>query len=74
MKNSKAKNTGYKNAFPSIGTVTEKNEAVEAAPSLINTSAMDEGWLFKVSLSKPEEVEELMNQEAYEKYLKEHEE
>ena len=34
---------------------------------------MGEGWLFKVKLSKPEEVDELMNQEAYEKYLKEHE-
>ena len=57
-----------------LGTVTANNEAVEAAPSLINTSAMNEGWLFKVSLSKLEEVDELMTQEAYEKYLKEHEE
>ena len=57
-----------------LGTVAEKNEAVEAAPSLINTSAMEEGWLFKVKLSNPEEVDELMNQDAYEKYLKEHEE
>ena len=47
---------------------------MEAAPSLINTSAMEEGWLFKVKLSNPEEVDELMNQDAYEKYLKEHEE
>ena len=60
--------------FCYLGTVTEKNEAVEAAPSLINTSAMEEGWLFKVKLSNPEEVDELMNQDAYEKYLKEHEE
>ena len=52
----------------------EKNEAVESGPSLINTSSMDEGWLFKVKLAKPEEIEELMNQEAYDKYLKEHEE
>jgi len=59
---------------PVSGTVTANNEAVEAAPSLINTSAMDEGWLFKVSLSKLKEVDELMTQEAYEKYLKEHEE
>ena len=32
---------------------------------------MEEGWLFKVKLSNPEEVDELMNQDAYEKYLKE---
>ena len=61
-------------AFAFLGTVTEKNEAVESAPALINTSAMEEGWLFKVKLAKPEEVEELMNEEAYGKYLKEHEE
>ena len=66
--------TIYSIFFSFLGTVTANNEAVEAAPSLINTSAMDEGWLFKVSLSKLEEVDELMNQEAYEKYLKEHEE
>lgn len=59
---------------PVSGAVTEKNEAVENAPALINTSPMDEGWLFKVKLTKPEEVEELMNQETYDKYLKEHEE
>ena len=33
---------------PVSGTVVAKNEAVEAAPALINSSAMDEGWLFKV--------------------------
>jgi len=59
---------------PVTGTVVEKNEAVESGPSLINTNSMDEGWLFKVKLTKLEEVDELMNQEAYDKYLKEHEE
>lgn len=60
--------------FHILGTVTAKNEAVENAPSLINTSAMEEGWLFKVKLAKPEEVDELMDQAAYDTYLKEHEE
>ncbi len=59
---------------PVTGTVTENNEAVEAAPSLINSSPMDEGWLFKLKLAKPEEMEELMDEAAYETYLKEHEE
>ena len=59
---------------PVTGTVTAFNEAVEAAPSLINSSAMNEGWLFKVKLEKPEELDDLMNDEAYKTYLKEHEE
>ena len=33
---------------PVSGQVVEKNDAVEAAPALINSAAMDEGWLFKV--------------------------
>ena len=33
---------------PVSGKVLEKNEAVESAPALINSSAMEEGWLFKV--------------------------
>lgn len=59
---------------PVSGSVTEKNDAVEAAPSLINTSPMKDGWLFKVKLSDLEEVKELMDEEAYNKYLTEHEE
>merc|ERR1712029_838402 len=43
---------------PVSGTVTQKNDAVEAAPSLINTSPMKDG-LFKVKLSDLEEVKEL---------------
>ena len=52
------------------GKVTEKNEQVENAPALINTSAQDEGWLFKLELSKPEELEELMSEEKYGEFLK----
>jgi len=59
---------------PVSGSVTEKNDAVEAAPSLINTSPMEDGWLFKVKLSDMEEVKELMDEESYKKYLTEHEE
>lgn len=58
---------------PVTGTVLEKNEAVENAPALINTSAMDEGWLFKVKLTQTSELEQLLDEDAYKAYLKEHE-
>lgn len=29
------------------------------------------GWLFKISLSSPEELKQLMNESQYEKFLKE---
>lgn len=55
---------------PVTGIVTEKNGAVENKPGLINTSCYDEGWLFKMKLTQPEELEELMTEEAYETFLK----
>lgn len=55
---------------PVSGKVVEKNEAVEKTPSLINTSCYEKGWLFKVELSKPDELKSLMNEEAYNLYLK----
>ena len=51
-----------------------KNDDVESAPSLINNSPEKDGWLFKVKLSDTEELKNLMDQTAYEAYLKEHEE
>lgn len=55
---------------PVSGSVTETNSEVEETPSLINSSCYENGWLFKVKLSKPEEVDALMNEEKYEEYLK----
>merc|ERR1719458_42260 len=59
---------------PVSGAVTEKNVVVEDGPALINQSAEDEGWLFKLDLSAAGEVSELMDNAAYEVYLKECEE
>ncbi|XP_047524368.1 glycine cleavage system H protein-like [Pieris napi] len=55
---------------PVSGIVTEKNSAVESSPALINKSCYEEGWLFRLKLSKPEEVEQLMDQTSYDTYLK----
>merc|ERR1719350_582372 len=55
---------------PVTGTVIEKNGAVEDLPALINTSAQNEGWLFKLKLSKSEELEILLDESSYEEYLK----
>ncbi|CAH0716691.1 unnamed protein product, partial [Brenthis ino] len=56
---------------PVSGTVTAKNDAVESTPSLINKSCLEEGWLFKVKLSSPDDVQKLMDQATYDKYLEE---
>lgn len=55
---------------PISGTVTEINTEVESTPGLINTSCYEKGWLFRVKLSKPEEMDKLMNEKQYEEFLK----
>lgn len=55
---------------PVSGTVTEKNTEVEDKPGLINSSCYDQGWLFKVKLSKTAELESLLSEDKYEEFLK----
>lgn len=55
---------------PLSGKVVEKNTEVESSPGLINTSCYDKGWLFKLELSKPEQLKDLMDEPAYENFLK----
>merc|ERR1712018_684215 len=55
---------------PVSGKVIEKNVAVEDLPSLINTSAENDGWLFKVELTKQDELKDLFDKSSYEEYLK----
>jgi glycine cleavage system H protein len=55
---------------PVSGDVSEKNTAVEETPSLVNTSCYDKGWLFKVKLAKPSELDDLLSEKQYEDFLK----
>ncbi|CAB3258875.1 unnamed protein product [Arctia plantaginis] len=57
---------------PVSGTITEKNTTLESKPALINKSCYEDGWLFRVKLSNMDEVKQLMDQTAYDKYLEEH--
>lgn len=50
---------------PVSGRVVEVNESLKNAVEKINQAAEGEGWLFKIELSNLEEVNRLLNQEAY---------
>ena len=50
------------------GVVTEVNEALRADPSLENTSPLDAGWFFKVTLTDQTELADLMDEAAYAKF------
>lgn len=54
---------------PLTGEVAEANPALEETPGLVNEAPTGEGWLFKVKLAEPGEVEGLMDAQAYDTYL-----
>ncbi len=51
--------------LPVSGEVVEINETVVDSPELVNTESLDDGWLFKVKLTEPEELDKLMDAAAY---------
>lgn len=53
---------------PVSGTVTEVNDALPDTPELINEDPYGEGWIIKVTLSDPDELDDLMTPEEYTEY------
>ncbi len=56
---------------PLSGEVVEGNGALEANPELVNQSPDDEGWFFKMKLSDAGQLDELMDEAAYQAFVKE---
>jgi len=54
---------------PVSGEVVSVNEEIESEPNLINDSPYEKGWLIGFKTSKPEELDDLMTSEGYEKFL-----
>ena len=50
---------------PLTGEVTEVNEALADAPETINEDAYEAGWIFRLKIETPAEMDDLMNAEAY---------
>ncbi|MFP4069631.1 MAG: glycine cleavage system protein GcvH [Verrucomicrobiota bacterium] len=51
--------------MPVDGEVVEINEAVDEAPELVNQDAFGEGWLLKIKLADPSQLEGLLKPGAY---------
>jgi glycine cleavage system H protein len=56
---------------PLSGEVIDVNEELNDTPELINTSAYEDGWVVKLRLSNPEELDELMDADAYQELVNE---
>lgn len=54
---------------PVSGEVLETNKAVVADPALVNSDPHGEGWFYKVRLSNPAEVNELLDTAGYQKLI-----
>ena len=50
---------------PATGEVTEINDALSADAAIVNASAESDGWLYKMKLGDPAELEKLMDEAAY---------
>jgi glycine cleavage system H protein len=50
---------------PVSGTVAEVNEALRDAPELLNSDPFGAGWIARIELSDPSELDALMDADAY---------
>jgi glycine cleavage system H protein len=51
--------------MPVSGTISEVNSALESNPELVNSDPYGEGWMVKVALSDPAQVDSLMSASEY---------
>ena len=55
--------------LPIAGTVLEVNPALSAQPELVNTDPYGAGWMIKMTVSNPADVDALLTSEAYAKLV-----
>lgn len=56
---------------PASGQVLEANSELQNKPEIINSDPHGAGWLVKVKLSNPAEIQSLMDAAAYEAFIEE---
>lgn len=54
---------------PVSGEVVGANEDLESDPSLVNTDPHAGGWIFKIKLSDPSQIDGLMDAAAYSAHI-----
>jgi glycine cleavage system H protein len=55
---------------PASGDVIEANAALADAPGEVNADPMGKGWFFKIKLANKAELDGLMDQAAYDAFVK----
>ncbi len=54
---------------PVTGTIVEVNNLVIDSPAIINEDPYEDGWLVKMKLVAPKELDDLMDADEYEEYV-----
>lgn len=57
---------------PVSGEIVAVNEALKDNPALVNQSPYGDGWMVRIRVAKPAEIEGLLTPDAYEKLLGAH--
>ena len=55
--------------MPLNGTVVAVNQALADDPELVNASPMKDGWFFRIQVANIADLDTLMDQEGYERFL-----
>jgi glycine cleavage system H protein len=55
--------------LPLSGEIIEFNTELEATPEAVNTDAYGAGWMIKVKISNPAEIDELLSDAAYKELI-----
>jgi len=56
--------------MPLTGEILEMNAELDANPELVNSNPYDKGWMIKVKISNPSEIDNLLSAEQYEDLIK----
>ena len=56
---------------PVSGTIIEVNSRLEDEPELVTEDSMGKGWFIKVKLSNTSELDDLMDESAYNSFIEE---
>ena len=54
---------------PVSGRISEVNVLLEDAPETINSDPLENGWIFKITITNPDELDDLMDLDSYNKFV-----
>lgn len=55
--------------MPVSGKIIAFNDTLEDEPELVNENPYDEGWIIKIKMSNPDELDNLLSADAYKEHV-----